>query len=296
MQELETLTFKGAPMATKGNEVSITKMPLNKIKLGRNSRANIDKDELEGLMESIKTIGLLQPIGVVENGTGYDIAYGNRRFLACSKLGMSHIPAIIHATKTAADIDIKNLAENVQRKNISLAEVGRYANLLGGEGVTVREMSVRLGCSVSYIKTCIDAYKHVPSEFRKDIQESNSKRDKSGHGKISPQAAHRILAAKRTFRLEPEQVKSLFRAAKSDKFQPQAVEKYAIEVKGGNEDFLKTVDPLKYVKIDIIMTQKEYDRLHNKHISNGIFKSMNELCKAILTGKKSEVIRVEDKK
>ncbi len=53
-EEMQTLTFEGVPMANKGGSVSITRMPLNKIKLGRNSRAGIDKTELDGLMESIK--------------------------------------------------------------------------------------------------------------------------------------------------------------------------------------------------------------------------------------------------
>lgn len=295
MQELETLTFKGAPMATKGNEVTLTRMPLNKIKLGRNSRANIDKDELEGLMESIKTIGLLQPIGVVKNGTGYSIAYGNRRFLACSKLGYSHIPAIIHTDKKATEIDIKNLAENVQRKNIGPVEIGRYVSLLKGEGMTVGEIAVRLGAARSYVQTCLDAFSNVPKEFRNDIVILNGN-EKRRNGKISAAAAMKINHTVRTHRLSQEHKKLLYVAARADNFEPKLTGKYAIQLKGGNEDFLNTVEPVKHVRLDLMMTQKEFERLQSKHVDGGPFNSVSGFLKAVLQGKKSEHIKIIEEK
>lgn len=282
-------------MATKDNEISITRMPLNKIKLGRNSRANIDKDELEGLMESIKTIGLLQPIGVVKNGTGYDIAYGNRRFLACSKLGLTHLPVIIHSYKKASEVDIKNLAENVQRKNISLIEVGRYVSLLQGEGMTIGEIAVRLGTTRAYVMTCENAFSNVPKEFRGDIVSVVGKQKKKV-GKISSQAMTRIINVKRTHKLSPRQEAKLFEAAKKDKFDVANVGKYAVQLKSGNDNFLETVDKVKHVRLDLIITQREYDRLWAKHVDQGIFKSLQEVLKAILAGKKSETVKIVEEK
>ena len=58
-----TLVLKGAPMA-KDSEVAITNLSLNKIKLARNSRMSVTDEEIAGLMQSIKEVGLLQPIGV----------------------------------------------------------------------------------------------------------------------------------------------------------------------------------------------------------------------------------------
>lgn len=289
--DLETITFKGAPMATKDNEIPITRMPLNKIKLGRNSRANIDKDELEGLMESIKSIGLLQPIGVVKNGTGYDIAYGNRRFLACSKLGLSHVPVIVHTYKKASEVDIKNLAENVQRKNISLIEAGRYVSLLLGEGLTKGEIATRLGTSRSYVNACEDAFQNVPKAFRADIVAVVGSQKKK-QGKISTQAMTKIINVKRTHRLNPRQESLLYEAAKTEAFAPAMIGKYAVQLKQGNEKFLETVEPIKHVRVDVIFTQKEYDRIWRKFIDEGIFKTVPEFLKAILTGKKAETVKI----
>lgn len=294
-KELETITFKGAPMATKGNEISIMRMPLNKIKLGKNSRANIDQDELEGLMESIKEIGLLQPIGVTKNGVGYVVAYGNRRFLACSKLGLSHIPVIVHTDDRAGSIDIKNLAENVQRKNIGLTEVGRYVSLLEGEGLSVSEMAVRLGVSKGYVNSCKDAFLRVPQEFRKDIVSVTTK-SKKKPGKIAANAMTRILNASRTYHLSAEQEKELFAAARGDNFETHMISKYAMSVKAGHRDFMSQVEPLKHIKLSFAITQKEHDRLHRKHVEDGPFRSVSALMRAILSGKKSETVKIADEK
>ncbi len=140
--EQRTLTIKGEGMA-RGQKVEIKELPMNKIKIGRNSRMSVSKEDLSGLMQSINSTGLLEPIGVIKAKTGdsYQIAYGNRRFMAFSKLGLHSIPAVIHEYKNENDVDVKNLAENVQRRNISLAEIGRYASILEGEGLGKKGIS-----------------------------------------------------------------------------------------------------------------------------------------------------------
>jgi len=279
----QTLTFTGAPMAAKGNEIQIKKMSLNKIKIGRNSRANIDKDELEGLMESIKSIGLLQPIGVVKNGTGYNIAYGNRRFLACSKLGMSHIPVIVHTPKKSSEIDIKNLAENVQRKNISLMEAGRYVVLLKAEGMTAGEIAVRLGTSKSYVDTAEKCYDEVPKEFRSAIADAAPGK-KREPGKIAPATAMKILNASRSYRLTHSDEKKLFSEAKANpKFEPKLTNKYAMQLKSGSKD-LKNIKPMKHVRVHVMITQDDWDKLQVKYVDDGPFRSVTAVFKAAMKG------------
>ncbi len=286
MEEVQQLTFEGMPMSNKGSAVTILKVPLNKIKLGRNSRANIDQDELDGLMESIKAIGLLQPIGVVKDGNGYTIAYGNRRFLACSKLGLSHIPAIVHSYKKTSEIDIKNLAENVQRKNISLLEVGRYVGLLKGEGLTAGEIAIRLGTSRGYIDTCEKCYTAVPKEYKRHISDSAPGR-KTEAGKIAPATAMKVLNAVRTYQLGQTQEKMLFEEARSnEKFEPNMIPKYAQQIKGGAKD-LKKITPMKHMRVQFMISQDDYDRLEVKFVNDGPFSSVTAVFKAAMLGKVS---------
>lgn len=285
------LILTGAPMAI-GSKVEVRNIPLNKIKLGRNSRLSVSKEELAGLMQSIKEQGLLQPIGVVKSGTGFEIAYGNRRFMATSKLGLSHIPAIVHESKKRSDIDLKNLTENIQRRNISLQEAGRYIELLRGEELTVAEIAVRLGVSHGYIDSCVKAFKEVPKEFRDDL-EVRVTNQKKAPGKIAIGTARKILSAAKTFRLDSDEVKKLFHAAKSnEKFEETAVNRYASALKHGKKDFVGTVKPLRSITPSFLVTAEHADELTEKFVTNGPFKSLTGLMRAILRGEKSVKIDV----
>jgi ParB/RepB/Spo0J family partition protein len=296
----ETLKLEGSPMAKPNESVEISKVAISKIKLSRNSRMDVTHEELEGLMQSIKEVGLLQPIGLIRREKGYfDIAYGNRRYLACSKLGLSTIPAIIRDEKREFDIDIQNLTENIQRRNLGLAEIGRYVGLLKKQGLTPREAAVRLGVPAKYVADCITAFERVPEKYRDDIEvrltpEQKNQRGKAG--KISVRAANAIESARKSYRLDAKDAELLYQAAKSDeRFKPENVKAYAGAIKQGKKP-LDEVPITRVVRLDFFLTQDEYNRLDKKHISNGPFSSMNSLFKAILKGEKSERVKIIERK
>ena len=284
------LIIEGAPMAA-GTRVEIMKMPLNKIKLNKNSRFNIDPDELDGLMQSIKQEGLLQPIGLVKNGSGYEICYGNRRFLAVSKLGMKTIPAVVHEKKKETDVDVKNLTENVQRRNITLAEVGRYVDLLSAQGLTPAETAVRMGVTKSYVESALDAFRNVPKEFRNDLEirvGTQKGSTKSTPGKISIKVARAIINAEKSNKITAAQKRELFRAAKSDEqFNPSKIEDYVSALCRGKKDYIDAVADTQQVRVVFNISKRHAASLEKQYVDNGPFKSIQELCKAILTGKKA---------
>lgn len=291
--QVDVLTIKGAPMA-KDTMVMIQKVPLNKIKLGKNSRMSVSPEELDGLMESIKEVGLLQPIGVVKNGSGFEICYGNRRFLAVSKLGLTHIPAVVHLPKKESDIDLKNLTENVQRRNLSLTEVGRYVELLRTEKLTSAEIAVRLGVSKHYVETCLDAYRKVPKEFRNDleVQHTNQKRTP---GKISVTAARAIINVARSYDLPAVEARKLYKAAKTDdRFDTESIPKYAAAIKRGTADFVGAVKPRHWIQCKFQISQHQRDSLMKEYVNDGPFNSITGLVKAILRGEKSVKIDILD--
>lgn len=289
-EQIETeqkLTIFGGEMG-KGQSAEVQKIQMNKIKLGGNSRlSSMSSEELSGLMQSIKKVGLLQPIGVAKNGNGYEVCYGNRRFMACSRLGHSHIVAVIHEKKE--DISIKNLTENVQRRNISLEEIGRFVTLLKEEGLSYAEVAVRLGTSKKYVTDCLAAFSKVPKEYRKDLEVNVSKDNKTKRmpGKISISVAREIITAGKNYNLSADQTKSLFKAAKSeDSFTKENISKYAGAIKNGKKDFINSVNPVKHFSVNIILDEAEYDALVDKHITNGPFKSISKLILSILKGEK----------
>lgn len=84
-----------------------------------NSRNQYDQDAIDQLAESIKEVGLLQPIGITPDKL---IVLGNRRFYACRKLGYETIPAVIMRVE-ARDAALRNLVENVQREQLAPHEL-----------------------------------------------------------------------------------------------------------------------------------------------------------------------------
>ncbi len=274
---------------------NIQMMSLNKIKLSRNSRSAIANDDLSGIMQSIKEVGLLQPIGVSKDGTGYSICYGNRRFLACSKLGLKKIPVIIHKHKNVAEADLKNLTENIQRRNISLIEAGRYVSILKQSGLSSNEIATRLGVNKSYVAATLDVFNRVPVKHQKDIDVAVTKSNKTSKstGKIGVYSARRIVSAKSTYRLNDKQTDYLFEQAKhSDDFQIERVDHYAKKLKSGEANPVGHDLKTKHVAVNFLISETEYERLFKKYVAEGAFKGMSPLFKAIIEGKIAERVRV----
>lgn len=259
---------------------------------------SVSPEALDGLMMSIKETGLLQPIGVVPSGKGdsYEIAYGNRRFLAFSRLGYTSIPAIVHEKKSESDVDMKNLTENIQRRNLTLSEAGRYIELLQAQGLSQAEVAVRLGVSKGYIDACLRSFKDVPVEFRGDLEVQHGHgTSKVTPGKISISAARSIINAEKSYNLKPQQIKTLFTAAKTDeRFTTENVLKYAAAIKKGVKDPIGSVQPVKQIRVNFLITERHYDEMFRKYINEGPFQSMSGLCKAILKGEKNQKINVID--
>lgn len=107
-----------------GNELK--KLPLVKIRPNRfQPRTSFDEKEIAVLAESIKEIGLLQPITVREIDENiYELIAGERRFKAHELLGKTHIEAIITQAEDS-EIAVLALAENASRQDLCDFEIGK---------------------------------------------------------------------------------------------------------------------------------------------------------------------------
>jgi ParB family chromosome partitioning protein len=117
------------------------------------NRLRSTMNNLEELAESIKKIGLLQPIIVRTNSSQeFEIVAGNRRLSACRKLGWRKITCHVVELddKTAFEVSI---IENVQRHTLNPIEEGlafrKYVRDFGWGGVS--ELAEKLSKSTSYI-------------------------------------------------------------------------------------------------------------------------------------------------
>ena len=81
-------------------------------------RMSFDQDALEELADSIRTLGLIQPITVRRKADGrYQIISGERRFRACRLAGMQMIPAYIRDTNDQGMLEMA-IVENIQREDL----------------------------------------------------------------------------------------------------------------------------------------------------------------------------------
>jgi len=104
------------------------------------ARLAINDEELSGLADSIRERGLQQPIKLARRGDRFLIVYGDRRFLAHKKLGLTKIRATVVDAEDD-EVILDRFIENVQRVNLSPLE----------EALQYQGMNLKLGMSIDKI-------------------------------------------------------------------------------------------------------------------------------------------------
>ncbi|NMP38528.1 MAG: ParB/RepB/Spo0J family partition protein [Clostridiales bacterium] len=115
-------------------------------------RRRFDYDELEGLAQSIRSSGMLQPINVrMLDPEHYELISGERRLRAARLVGMSCVPCIIMEASEQKSA-LFALIENIQRENLDFFEeaVG-IERLMSEFSMSQEEMAKKLGKSQSAI-------------------------------------------------------------------------------------------------------------------------------------------------
>lgn len=142
-----------------------------------NLRSDADKNNLEELAESIKAVGLINPITVRvydDNLAQYQIVSGERRFKAAKLAGLEEIPAIIRDLDDNQTMEII-ITENLQRKDPNpLDEASGFNWLLNTGRYDVEAIADKVGKPVSYV-----------SKRLKFVQLSDEVRDKFRAGEIT---------------------------------------------------------------------------------------------------------------
>ncbi|MGI6097544.1 MAG: nucleoid occlusion protein [Dethiobacteria bacterium] len=136
-------------------------------------RKEFELIKIDELAQSIKTYGLLQPIILRElSKQEYQIVAGERRFLACKRLGWQTIPAFVRSVNDSAMAAIA-LIENLQREDLNFIEEAEgYARLIKEFNLTQEVLAQRLGKSQSTIANKLRLLK-LPEEIKKWLVEKS---------------------------------------------------------------------------------------------------------------------------
>lgn len=107
--------------------------------------------DLELLAESIKDVGILEPLLVQQQGDGYMIIAGERRFQAAKMAELSHVPCMIKNLNSAQILEMA-LIENLQRQDLHpLEESDALACLVAEHQYTHETLAKKMGKSRSSI-------------------------------------------------------------------------------------------------------------------------------------------------
>ena len=133
-------------------------------------RMNFDQEALEELADSIRTLGLIQPITVRRTSENrYQIISGERRFRACRQAGMDMIPAYIRDPTDQGMLEMA-IVENIQRENLDPIEVAMsYQRLIEECNLTQEQMAVRVGKKRASVTNYLRLLK-LPAKIQHDLK------------------------------------------------------------------------------------------------------------------------------
>ena len=139
------------------NSSSYLELPLDAISVNPyQPRDKFDQASLNVLTESIREVGVLQPVLVRPRSDGtYELIAGERRCRAASQAGLERIPAVV---RTAEDADAleQALLENLHREDLNaIEEAAACQQLIDEFGFTQDTVAKRLGRSRSAVANTV---------------------------------------------------------------------------------------------------------------------------------------------
>lgn len=129
-------------------------------------RTEFDEEELNGLAESIKQLGIITPVTLrkMDNGR-YQIISGERRCRASRMAGLNAIPAYIRTADDQAMLELA-LVENIQREDLDPIEISNsYQRMIEECGYTQENLGNRVGKQRSTVTNFLRLQK-LPDEIK----------------------------------------------------------------------------------------------------------------------------------
>jgi ParB family chromosome partitioning protein len=149
----------------------LLEVPVNSIRPNpQQPREHFDEESLAALADSIREVGLLQPVLVRQQGDDYELIAGERRWRAARRVGMHTIPAIIRSADNATMLQ-QAIVENVQREELNpLEEAAAYQQLIEDFALTHDEVAARVGKSRTTITNTLRLLQ-LPPAIQRSLKE-----------------------------------------------------------------------------------------------------------------------------
>lgn len=248
-------------------KATIQEVPIKDIQIIENVRTSVNDDSIKELMHSIKQHGLEQPIKVGSTKSNkFTLIFGQRRLTACKKLGWNTIAAQVVDEPDMKQLLVRNVIENLQRKDNSPSELGRICSILAERfDMTHEEIAVSLSIPKVRVTNAMAIYGGLPEEVREKIK-FMGKGGESRNGMIPASVANYVLTIKKEFKLSDILVAKLLGDSRTHDLTKYDLEIVAKLIRNGltPTDALKTKDLYRNFHLKPIIENAEIEAAAKK--------------------------------
>ncbi|MCI6314279.1 MAG: ParB/RepB/Spo0J family partition protein [Bacteroidales bacterium] len=159
---------RGKPLSSNGD---IVRIPVDMVEPNPyQPRMSFDNEALNELADSIRTLGLIQPITVRRKSDDrFQIISGERRFRACRLCNMEMIPAYVMEADDQGMLEMA-IVENIQRENLDPIEVAMsYQRLIDECRLTQEQMAERVGKKRASVTNTLRLLR-LPAKVQHDLK------------------------------------------------------------------------------------------------------------------------------
>ena len=151
--------------AIRGRSVAAGRVPIDAIHPNpEQPRREFDESELDSLAASIRQYGVLQPLLVVPEESGYRLVAGERRLRAARRAGLADVPVTLHDDPGAQDSLALSLIENIQRHDLNaLEEAEAYRRLVDEFQVSQEDLAHRVGRTRAHVSNTMRLLSLAPA-------------------------------------------------------------------------------------------------------------------------------------
>jgi ParB family chromosome partitioning protein len=188
-------------------------------------RRRFSAENLAELSESIKTQGILQPLLVRQDKTGYELITGERRLRAAKRAGLSQVPVLIKRVNDDKLLEM-SIVENIQREDLNpIEEAEAYHRLINQLKLTQDQASARVGKSRSAVANFL-RLRQLPDQIKAGITDGALS---MGHARalLGAETTAQQLAAWRSVvskKLSVRETEALIRRLRAEKKKPRVSE------------------------------------------------------------------------
>jgi ParB family chromosome partitioning protein len=165
-----------------GNLAAVAGIPLDQIVPNPyQPREGFDPEALAELADSIRTLGIIQPLTLRQTGpASYQIISGERRYRAARMAGLTEVPAYIRQADDVAMLELA-IVENIQREDLDPIETAlSFQRLIDECGLTQEAMALRVGKKRTTITNSLRLLR-LPETVQKALKDGKIS---AGHAKV----------------------------------------------------------------------------------------------------------------